>query len=186
MAPLSHSTPIPCTNGSTLSDFWQWAYSDLLSNTTRPIFAEYMVGLALGCLTSPRVEWDAIDLRYGGITVEVKSAAACQSWKQDRPSRIVFDIGAARGWDSVTGKTQAEAKRNADIYVFCHYPELDKSKANVLDIPAWDFYVVATHVLNRELPSSKSAALRTIRRLAPVCKYPELRATVDSVVQSDL
>ena len=40
--------PIPGANGVTVGDFWQWAYSDILSNRNRSIFAEYIVGVALG------------------------------------------------------------------------------------------------------------------------------------------
>lgn len=46
--------------GGHLLGFWSWAYSDLLSNATRGVLAEYIVGLALGCVQSgTRREWDA-------------------------------------------------------------------------------------------------------------------------------
>jgi hypothetical protein len=50
--------------GVTVGDFWAWAYSDILNNTDRAIFAEFVVGTALGVTDAPRVEWDAVDLRY--------------------------------------------------------------------------------------------------------------------------
>ena len=46
----------------TLLDFWQWSSSDLLSNATRGVLAEYIVGLALDCVGGTRREWDAADL----------------------------------------------------------------------------------------------------------------------------
>ncbi len=63
--------------------------SDLLSNRNRSIFAEFLVGAALGVLDKPRVEWDAFDLIYQGKKIEVKSSAYLQSWQQNSPSRIV-------------------------------------------------------------------------------------------------
>jgi hypothetical protein len=60
--------------GATVEDFWAWAYSDILNYTDRAVFAEYVVGMALGVTDAPRVEWDAVDLQYGGKTIEVKSS----------------------------------------------------------------------------------------------------------------
>jgi len=51
--------------GLSLGDFWSWAYSDILSNRNRSVFAEFIVGSALGVIDEPRIEWDAVDLRYG-------------------------------------------------------------------------------------------------------------------------
>jgi hypothetical protein len=38
--------------GATVGDFWSWAYSDLLSNTDRAVFAEFVVGTA--CIPTER------------------------------------------------------------------------------------------------------------------------------------
>ncbi len=56
-------------------------------------------GLTLGVVDTPRVEWDAVDLRYRGHGIEVKSAAYLQSWAQTKPSTITFDVARKRGWD---------------------------------------------------------------------------------------
>jgi hypothetical protein len=40
----------------TVGDFWAWAYSDLMVNTVRSIFAEFIVGTALGVIDQPRLE----------------------------------------------------------------------------------------------------------------------------------
>jgi glutathione peroxidase-family protein len=44
--------------GVKIGDFWSWAYSDVLSNTIRPLFAEFLVGYALDVIESPRIEWN--------------------------------------------------------------------------------------------------------------------------------
>src|SRR3954470_7577953 len=86
-----------------LLDFWRWASSDLLSNATRGVLAEYIVGLALGCAGGTRREWDAADLiTDGGIRIEVKSAAYLQTWTQAALSKISFGIQPTMGWDAVS------------------------------------------------------------------------------------
>ena len=63
-----------------LLSFWQWSCSDLLSNATRGIVAEFLVARALGtAVYGVRYEWAAHDLEApDGITIEVKSAAYLQ------------------------------------------------------------------------------------------------------------
>ncbi len=74
-----------------LLSFWQWSASDLLSNATRGVLAEYLVARALSDRASVRVEWDAFDaVTENGVRVEVKSSAYLQSWRQAKLSRITF------------------------------------------------------------------------------------------------
>jgi hypothetical protein len=63
--------------GLTLADFWSWSASDLVSNATRGVLAEYIVASALGLAyqREVRAQWDAFDLLFDGIKIEVKSAA---------------------------------------------------------------------------------------------------------------
>ncbi|MCZ2153399.1 MAG: hypothetical protein LC114_05790 [Bryobacterales bacterium] len=178
---LVDHTPIPGLDGCTVGDFWRWAYSDILSNRNRSIFAEYIVGVALGVVDKPRVEWDAADLCYEGFKIEVKSSADCQSWHQEKPSTIQFSIRKAVFWNPATGRYEGEPTRCADVYVFCHYPERDKTKTNVLDVPAWDFYVVSTATLNQDFGEAKSLSLAVVKRVAVLCKFEGLKATVDQV-----
>jgi hypothetical protein len=60
-----------------LLDFWQWSASDILSNSTRGKFAEFIVGSSLSLkIDNLRDEWDAFDLfTEDGIKIEVKSSA---------------------------------------------------------------------------------------------------------------
>jgi hypothetical protein len=101
--------------GADLFGFWRWAYSDLVSNATRGVLAEYIVGLALRCVDGcARVEWDTYDLRTPqGNSVEVESAAYVQTWHQRELSKISFDITPTNGWDAATNTVSAERKRQA-------------------------------------------------------------------------
>src|SRR6266852_730261 len=88
--------------GFTLLDFWQWAASDLVGNTTRGRLAEFIVARALGLgITDLRNEWESFDLvTPSNLKVEVKSAAYIQSWFQKSHSNICFVVSTRRGWDS--------------------------------------------------------------------------------------
>lgn len=56
-------------------DFWRWSSSDLVSNATRGVLAEYIVGKALGCRLEVRDEWAPYDPETPeGYGFEVKSA----------------------------------------------------------------------------------------------------------------
>ena len=104
----------------TLKDFWQWSSSDLVSNATRGILAEFLVAFALGLNKSIRNEWDPYDLKTEkGIKIEVKSAAYLQSWYQEKLSNITFNIRPTFAYDYQTNLLAKEKKRQADLYVFC-------------------------------------------------------------------
>jgi hypothetical protein len=183
---IDSSTLIPGLDGHTIADFWRWAYSDVLSNGNRSVFAEFMVGTALGCLDSPRVEWDAVDLRYGEHKIEVKASAYCQSWHQKRPSTITFRIGKARAWNSRTGEYYTGPTRLADIYVFCLHTQRDKAMArsNVLDPSTWEFYVVPTKRFDQAFADRKTISLGSVQRVGVSCGYAELKARVDEILRT--
>lgn len=50
--------------GQKVEDFWAWAFSDVLSNINRAVFAEWLVGSALGCVDGVRPIWAPWDLDY--------------------------------------------------------------------------------------------------------------------------
>jgi hypothetical protein len=176
---LEAGEPIPGLDESTVGDFWRWAYSDVLSNINRSAFAEFIVGKALGCLSSPRMEWDSVDLLHGNCGIEVKASADCQSWNTSRPSKISFSIRKARFWNTTTGKYEDAPTRSSYCYVFCHYPEKDLTKANALDVPAWDFYVMSTALVNRAFGDQKSVSLAALKRRVTHCKCDRLKETVE-------
>ena len=131
---LGPETRIQGVDGISIVDFWSWAYSDIHSNTVRPILAEFAVGHALGIAGSPRIEWDVIDFTYWGKKIEVKSAAYQQSWKQDKPSVISFDIAKKKARHLYTNTYETVARRASGCYVFCLDPSLGKDQTYVLDI----------------------------------------------------
>ncbi len=163
-----------------LPSFLQWAYSDLLSNANRGVLAEYIVGLAVGVTEKPRVEWDRYDLVTSeGVSIEVKSSAYLQSWAQQKPSTIAFDIAPKTGWDAATNTSSTTRERSADVYVFCVFEELDRDKANPLDLSQWFFLVCTTAQLNAWFGEQRSVRLgilegKGLKRI----RYEELAAAI--------
>lgn len=177
---LSHDKLVAGTN-LTIADFWQWAYSDILSNRNRAIFAEFLVGAALGVLDNIRVEWDSVDLRYRGKRIEVKSAAYVQSWAQSKPSKVIFDISQKLSWDAETNAYATERSRTADCYVFCLFSERDINKARetIMNVESWQFYVLSTEYINRTFAQKKAIALSRIQTGCEAISFHELKHCVD-------
>jgi hypothetical protein len=158
--------------GVSLVEFWQWAYSDLVSNTTRGVLAEFVVATAIGAPPAVRNPWQAFDLMTPtGITIEVKSSAFVQSWQQHHVSKPVFAIAPSRS--------------PAQVYVFCLLTSLDRP-VDPLDVGEWEFFVVATAQLNRELAGRKSISLPLLRRLCPGrCGYDDLLTNIERAAHRD-
>lgn len=177
------STKLPGSGGITIGDFWRWAYSDVLSNRNRSIFAEFLVGSALDCIdTQPRLEWASCDLHYAGKPIEVKSSAYLQSWKQTKPSVIRFSIAPARFWNQSTHQYEEGPRRSAHLYVFCLFTPTNPAGANVLDTAQWEFYTILTAALNQHFPAARSLSLTSLRRIASPCSYERLREVVNSLL----
>ena len=142
-----------------LLDFWAWAYSDLVGNTERGKLAEYIVSLAMDCAEDRSEGWGAFDiLSPEGIKIEVKTSAYLQSWAQKKTSDIRFGIRETLAWDSKTNSFAESARRQADVYVFCVENCKEQELVNPLDLTQWDFYPIATAVL-QGLPPGRGKKL---------------------------
>lgn len=151
---------------SSLLDYWSWAHSDIISNAERGKLAEYIVGCAVDSDAAYRVEWDEVDLvSKDGIRIEVKSSAYLQSWHQQRPSVIQFNIAPTKGWSPETNLYDDEARRHADVYVFCLFACRKQEQANPLDMTQWEFYVLSTKKLDKAVPYQKTIRLSSLLQL---------------------
>lgn len=150
----------------TVGDFWRWAYSDILCNRNRSIFAEFIVASALGVADTPRVEWDEADMIYRGKKIEVKSSAFVQSWEQRTLSRLVFDI-SKRIWNNGTDQSNTSKRRVADCYIFCMYLETESVKANVLNLSKWHFHIATTEKINEVFGDQKSIGHSSLLSISP-------------------
>lgn len=163
-----------------LLDFWRWSVSDILSNATRGILAEFIIAKALDTdIANIRNEWDAYDLLTPEkIKVEVKSSAYLQSWEQTKHSDISFSTRATKPWDWSIDKRSNTAVRTADVYVFCLLNHKDKATVNPLNLDQWEFYVLATSELNNYSRSQYSITLNSLKKLTKSLKYFEVRNAV--------
>ncbi len=175
----------------TVLDYWRWANSDLLDNAARGVLAEFLVAHALKRTNEPRSEWGSFDVRTeSGIRVEVKSAAYAQSWSQERPSKISFDIAPrSEAWSPETNEYSYHdpPARDSDVYVFCLLGEADDPTPDPMCLDQWKFYVLDTATLDRLRPRQKTIALNTLRSLVrretgrtTTC-YREMASVIDSL-----
>ena len=155
------------TLGFTLQDYWRWSGSELMSNVARGVMAEYLVAKALGLTDAPREEFGEFDVEVPRCgTVEVKSAAYIQSWKQKDYSRISFDIAKKKSaWNPKTGKERKldPPERIADVYVFCLLKHKCQETIDPLDVEQWEFFVVPRSKLDHEdWKDRKSIGLKSL------------------------
>ena len=153
----------------TILDYWSWAHSDIASNSERGKLAEFIVKTAVGSTSPYRVEWDAVDVvSPEGIRIEVKASAYLQSWNCSKLSRIQFDISPRKSWDSETNLYYASVGRNSDCYVFCLFACKDPAVANPMNMEQWEFYILPTGILDKNLPNQKTITLGSLKKLGAV------------------
>jgi hypothetical protein len=166
---------------STIKDFWQWAYSDLVGNTDRGTLAEYIVAKAIGDEGKTRNSWESFDLTaFDGTNVEVKSASFVQAWHQKQLTRVQFSIKKAQAWDPQSNTFIPPAKRHSDVYVFCLLAETVKVSLNPLDLNQWEFYVLTTKDIDRDFGDRKSISLNQLKSRSRTYNINELAAAVSA------
>jgi hypothetical protein len=170
----------------TLLDFWAWAFSDVINNTTRGIVAEFIVATALGInIKEPRGEWSSFDLTYRNHGIEVKSTSYHQRWHQDRLSTILFTVRKRKGWDANTNKSDQASKRHADIYVLSLLAEKDRYRVNPLDLDQWRFWVVTTRFFDDRKRSQDSIGYNSlIKEVGAPISYGKLKIAVDNCIDN--
>jgi len=163
-----------------LLEFWQWGTSDLISNATRGILAEFIVATSLGINEGVRTEWDAFDLQYNGMKIEIKASGYIQSWKQNKHTAPVFGIRPTRAWNPDTNELGSEIKRQADLYVFCLLKHKDQKTINPLHLEQWEFYIISTKKLNSTVGNQKTLSLSRLLKLDPIkVNYEGIKESID-------
>jgi len=170
-----------------LLDFWKWSVSDLLSNATRGIFAEFIVATAMNIdlTTGAREEWSEYDLEtweWGKIRIEVKSSSYLQTWDQRNYSNIIFSI-RKRGNTSIT-KEKNKFTRPSDVYVFCLLNHMDKKTVDPLNMDQWSFYVVSTNKINNVFKEKNSISLKSLEKVTEKISYNQLKEKIINEVKN--
>lgn len=150
-------------------DFWRWASSDLASNATRGVLAEFIVAKMLGIELTTRNEWDDFDLiTPDGVKIEVKSSAYIQSWHQKKHSAPKFDIAKRTYYtDPATGeyKKYDSPRRSADLYIFALMKGMITKTSDPLDLDNWEFYQVPRDVIDEKFGDIKSVGLKELLKI---------------------
>jgi hypothetical protein len=164
-------------------DFWQWSTSDLVSNATRGMLAEFIVATALGVdLNRLREEWSTWDLTISdNLTVEVKCSGYIQTWGHDKLSKIKFSIKKTQAWNEVTGKYEGIKKRHATVYIFALLNPQVQEGIDPLDLDQWDFYILPTKTLDQKMGDKGSLSLTDLERLCKKVKYDEIKSEVKKI-----
>jgi len=173
-------------HGLDIDRFRRWALGNLVWNTNRGIFAEWLVGQALGAIgeDEARDEWGECDLYYRGVKIEVKTSGRGQAWKQDRPSTPEFGVRPLkRTWDKRTNEwtDHVPRARVAGVYVFCLHEPFPATDDNVRDLASWKFWVGSKQALDDQLGPQERIGLSRLRDLmasGPV-GWSEIKAEVD-------
>lgn len=153
----------------TLYDFWAWDFSDIVSNTERGKLAEFIVAMAIGTADRISQSWGSYDLKTpDGICIEVKTSVYLQTWEQKALSNITFSIRPTHAWDSEKNIYDDSIVRQADVYVFCVHKHVEQETLNPLDISQWEFYSLATNVLNEKAFNQKTIILSRVVSLGAV------------------
>ena len=171
-----------------IENYYKWSSSRLVDNRNRGIFAEWLVGQALNAIqnNTSRREWDAVDLRVNGVTIEIKCSGRSQSWGYGEPSTPRWSIQKnKRVWNAETDEVEVfdNPKRNADIYIFCLHDPIPATNENVADPRCWSFWVIASKTIDKELGNQKSVGIRTLKSLTESISWSELPVEFEKVAE---
>lgn len=161
---------------ASVSDFWRFALPHVTTNSVRGWLAEYLVWRATGAERPVRVEWDAFDVLWGTIRIEVKACALVQRWAQRRPSSLAFSGLRGKLLDPATNTYAVESTYNADVYVLA-VNLAGREQFNQLDIGNWRFAVLSRPTLEATGQSTLTW-VRAQQLATAVVDYGELAAAI--------
>ena len=161
----------------------------IMNNTHRAHFVECLIALALGdqwqLTWQQGWDWAAWDLEsQSGVRLEVKQAAARQSWDPpETPQRHPrFDIAPRNGYWTADGSQWKDLRaRHADIYVFAWHGESRAELCDQTNAEQWLFYVLPENTLPG---NQKSIGLAALDKLAAPRRIGELKSAVIEVCPS--
>ena len=129
-------------------------------------------------------DWSPWDCEHSsGARVEIKQAAARQSWDRDAlapPRTPRFDIAPRTGyWLSHGNQWIDRQGRPANVYVFAWHGERERETADYRNAGQWRFLVVS----ERDLPADrKTITLKKLEPLVPSFGIDSLREAVGNAL----
>lgn len=125
-------------------------------------------------------DWGSFDFQGpDGIGLEVKQAAARQSWHNEasKPCSARFDVAERTGRWTDSGSWVAQRGRAAAVYIFAYHPIFDVAIADHRAADQWEFYIVASH----QLPQQKSIGIGAVRVLAEPLRIEQVSEALDAL-----
>lgn len=167
--------------GLNIFEYWQWLYSDIYN--LQDTLAEYIVAKALGKEEPNNTgSWTLYDIDYRGKRIEVKETSYYHSWQTDEePKSKARTFGITKAYSKYQDNT-SKLERQNDVYIFCLNTGENKADSNPLQLEHWEFYVIATTVINEKCREQKSISLSRIRKLTEKVDYSQLKGKVDEVI----
>lgn len=146
-------------------DFWKWAFSDLVENTTRGILGEFIVGIALGLdMSKVKYNWGVCDLiQPDGTKIEVKTSAYLQTWNESKLSNIGFSRLKTRNQNGLDLRDKKDY--NSDYYIFCIQTAKSHQEYNQFNLDKWQFKIVEKASLAKK--NTDSISLNSLQKIAP-------------------
>ena len=171
---------------TSILDFWQWTYSDILINKNRDDLSLFLIAKALELTDMPRIDWQGCELRYRKKKIAVKTSGYIQSWKQTKPKRVLYDIAPKKGIDAKRNDSMTFRNRESELYIFALSTEKDVKKIDILNLEQWRFYIVRTAVLDDEFETKKKIGLRALNKLATPIHHSRLKEQIDILIDLEL
>lgn len=165
-----------------VEDFWRFALGDLRMNNARGYLAEFIVARALGLNDVRRTEWDAYDILWGNVTIEVKSSAYLQLWDQRRVSSIQFSGLKGTQWHPRHGDDPAGRRYNAAVYVFCVHTAKEHEDYDQLRLDQWAFYVIPRSAIAK-LDQKGIGLARVITLAGGATPWAELKSAITTAAE---
>ena len=158
----------------------------VMNNVYRADYVECLVAFTLGgewrLTWTDGWDWAAWDCQHtSGARLEVKQAAARQSWDRETSARRRaprFDIAPRTGYWAQDGSRWVDSPgRPADLYVFAWHAESRLEYADHRDPDQWLFFVVT----ERDLPENrKHMGLTGLEAIVSPCRINGLKRAVES------
>jgi len=164
-------------------DFWRWALSNLTSNQTQKMFAEFIVATALNRHNEVRNENDVFNLETkNGKKVEVLSSSYIQTWSRNGLPNISFTLNPSFGWDAEIPLQSCEGLHLIDMFVFCLLHHRNEHTLNPMNLSQWTFFIIHAQQLEKSLTEKRIITLTELKKLNPImCGFDNLRRVIESV-----
>ena len=163
--------------------------TSVINNVHRAAYVECLVAFTLGTdwsLTWSRGwDWAAWDCQHtSGARLEVKQAAARQSWDRETLARRrhpSFDIAPRTGYWTQDGSRWVNCPgRPADLYVFAWHDERRYGHADHRNTNQWLFFVVAEQKLPKNRKRIGLTGLKEIVSPVSPCRIADLKRAVEN------